>query len=222
MTHPSLSDRFAALQAERERSWSPEQLARNAGQRRVLVERHDAIRHPAPGSPLPAFTLIDQDGTGLSRDQLTANGPAVLVYFRFGGCPACNVALPYYDEALWPRLSAAHIPLIAVSAQTPVDRDLIGRHGLRFPVATDPGYALARHLRITFLPDEQPPVGRAENWIGATLGTDSYEITKPAIVIINADGSLRHLEASPDWLVRPEAAAILAHLPEVAATAIAA
>lgn len=215
MTRTSLSDRFAALQAERERSWTPEQLARNAGQRRVLVQRHDPAAGPSPGSALPAFTLIDQDGTPLSRDRLTANGPAVLIYFRFGGCPACNIALPYYNETLWPRLQSVGIALVAVSAQIPVDPELIPRHGLGFPVASDPDYALARHLGITFLPDEQPPVQPGDNWIGARLGTDSYEITKPAVVVINADGSLRHLEASPDWLIRPEAEAIFAHLLEV-------
>ena len=215
MAQPSLRDRFAALQAEREQSWPPTQLARNAAQRKVLVERHEPAKQAALGAALPAFKLIDQDGAALSRDGLTANGPAVLIYFRFGGCPACNLALPYYNESLWPGLKSAGIPLVAVSAQIPVDPDLIARHGLGFAVASDPGYALARYLGITFFPEEQPTVKPGDKWIGATLGTDSYEITKPAIVIINADGTLRHLEASPDWLVRPEADTILAHLPEV-------
>lgn len=215
MAQTTLSNRFAALQAEREQSWPPAQLARNTAQRRQLVESHDPARQAAPGTMLPAFSLIDQDGAALSRDRLTANGPAVLVYFRFGGCPACTIALPYYNEALWPRLKSAGIPLVAVSAQIPADPELIARHGLGFAVASDPGYALARHLGITFFPEEQPTVMPGEKWIGATLGTDSYEITKPAIVILNDDGSLRYLEASPDWLIRPEADAIIAHLPEV-------
>lgn len=221
MSHTSLQERFAQLQAERERTWKPEQLARNAGQRRVLVERHDPSAHPQAGSTLPPFTLVDQDGRSLSSAELTAGGPAVLVFFRFGGCPACNIALPYYNETLWPQLRAAGIPLVAVSAQVPVDRTLFERHRLGFTVAGDPGYALGRALGITFLPEEQPKVAPGESWIGATLGTDSYEIDQPAVLILDRGNVVRWLDVSPDWLARTESEAVLAQLPELKARAAA-
>jgi peroxiredoxin len=217
MSHTSLRDRFGQLQAERERTWAPEQLARNAGQRQALVDRHDPAAHPQPGETVPPFTLIDQDGRELTRDTLTANGPVVLVFFRFGGCPACNLALPYYDETLYPQLRAAGVPLVAVSAQNPVDRGIIDRHGLRFTVAADPDYALGRALGITFLPDEQPKVAPGEDWIGAKLGTQSYEIDQPAVLILDRGGIVRWLDVSPDWLARTESDVVLANLPEVEA-----
>ena len=217
MSYKTLGQRYGELQAERERTWKPEQLARNAGQRRVLVERHDPAAHPQPGTAAPDFTVIDQDGKALTRDALTANGPAVLVFFRFAGCPACNLALPYYNETLWPQLDRAGIPLVAVSAQNPVDRGIIDRHGLGFPVAADPDYALGRALGITFLPEERPQVAPGESWIGATLGTNSYEIDQPAVLILDQGGTVRWLDVSPDWLDRTESDAILAQLPEVTA-----
>lgn len=213
---PTLAARYAALQAEREANWPAAQLAANVRQRRALVEAHDPARHPAPGDAIAPFALVDAHGAPLASDTLLADGPAVLVWFRFGGCPACNLALPYYEETLWPRLAAAGIPLVAVSAQTPVDTGIITRNGLTFPVAADPDYGLARRLGITFLPLDQPAVAPGAPWIGATLGTHSYEMTQPAVVIINADGTLRHLIVSPDWMDRPEAEDILAHLPEAA------
>jgi peroxiredoxin len=217
----TLGERYAELQAERERTWKPEQLARNAGQRRVLVERHAAKTYPRPGETVAPFTVVDQDGQELTRDTLTANGPAVLIFFRFAGCPACNLALPYYNQTLLPRLRQAGIPLVAVSAQNPVDRGIFDRHGLNFPVAGDPGYALARTLGITFLPEDQPQVTPGESWIGATLGTNSYEIDQPAVLILDRGGKVRWLEVSPDWLDRTESDAILAQLPEVGAKAAA-
>lgn len=213
----SLKDRFAALQAERERTWSPEQLERNAAQRRVLVERHDAAALPAVGDTIAPFTLVDQDGHDLTLGQILADGPAVLVFFRFGGCPACNIALPYYQETLLPELTRRGVRLVAVSAQLPVDRDLIARHGLTFTVAGDPGYALARRLGLTFFPEDQPAVTPGTSWIGATLGTDSYEIDKPAVVVIDGDARLRFIDASPDWLARTESETVLGVLAEVAA-----
>lgn len=210
LTRPSLADRFAALEAERAAHWPRAQLAANLHQRQSLIDAHDSAAHPQPGAPIAPFTLVGGDQAEITSDSLLADGPAVLVFFRFGICPACSIALPYYQEALWPRLRAAGIPLLAVSAQTPVDTSL----PIDFPLASDPGYTLARRLGITFFPEVQPPVAPGTPWIGATLGTDSYEMTQPAVAILNADGSLRHLIVSPDWLERPEAEDILAHLPE--------
>lgn len=215
MSQTSLHQRFAQLQAERERTWKPEQLARNADQRRVLAERYDPSALPQPGSTLAPFTLVDQDGRTITSEALTADGPAVLVFFRFGGCPACNLALPYYNETLFPQLRAAGIPLVAVSAQAPVDRTVFDRHGLGFTVAGDPDYALARALGITFLPEEQPAVAPGESWIGSTLGTNSYEIDQPAVLVLDPGNVVRWLEVSPDWLDRTETETVLAQLPEV-------
>ncbi|AXB77531.1 peroxiredoxin-like family protein [Novosphingobium sp. P6W] len=218
MTAP-LNDRFAALQAERERTWKPEQLERNAAQRRILTERHDPAALPGVGDEVGPFTLIDQDGRELTREAILADGPAVLVFFRFGGCPACNIALPYYNETLLPGLRERGIRLVAVSAQVPVDPDLIARHGLGFTVAGDPGYALARSLGITFLPEDQPEVTPGQSWIGATLGTDSYEIDKPAVLVLTKDARIAFFDVSPDWLERTETGAILAALPETVSAA---
>jgi hypothetical protein len=62
MTLRTLADRFAELQAERERTWSPAQLDKNAAQRRVLVERHDPAARLQAGDRVAPFTLIDADG----------------------------------------------------------------------------------------------------------------------------------------------------------------
>lgn len=214
MTIRTLAERFAELQATRERTWTAQQLEKNAHQRRVLVERDNPAARPQAGDRIAPFTLIDADGKALSSEDLVKDGPAVLVFFRFGGCPACNIALPYYDETLWPALSAAGIPLVAISAQIPVDRGPTERHGLRFPTYSDPDYALGRQLKITFLPEERPEVPHGQEWIGATLGTNSYEIAQPAVIVLNADHTLRFIDVSPDWLIRTEADAVLAHLPE--------
>jgi peroxiredoxin len=221
MTQTTLRERFAALQAERERTWAPEQLAKNAGQRAALVERFDPAAVPQPGDVLADATLVDQDGQSLTLSALTAQGPAVLVFFRFAGCPACNIALPYYNEQLLPALQAAGIPLLAVSAQNPVDRGIIDRHGLGYSVAADPDYALSRALNISFFPEDQPTVAPGQPWIGATLGTNSYEIDQPAVLIIEPSLKIRQLFVSPDWLDRTDAETVLAALPEASVKAAA-
>jgi len=222
MTIRTLAERFAELQAERDRTWPAAQLEKNAAQRRVLVQRHDPAARPKAGDRVEPFTLIDAEGHALNSIDLLAQGPAVLVFFRYGGCPACNIALPYYAETLWPALHAAGIPLLAISAQTPVDRGPTERHGLTFPTFSDPGYALGRQLKLTFLPDDRPAVAPGQAWIGAALGTQSYEIDQPAVVVLNHDHTIRFIDVSPDWMNRTESDIVLAHVPEAGSKAQAA
>ncbi|MBC2666670.1 redoxin domain-containing protein [Novosphingobium flavum] len=212
MTANSLAHRFRQLQAERERTWTQDQLAANAAQRRLLVERDDPSSRPAAGHRLAPFEIIDESGQALTSHQLLAKGPVALVYFRFGGCPACNIALPYYDETLRAPLARAGLALAAISPQVPVDPGPAGRQGLSFPTYGDPHYGLARQLGLTFFPEDQPSVQPSEAWIGATLGTDSYEMAKPAVIVIDPDHVIRFIDVSPDWLARTEATTVLAAL----------
>lgn len=209
----TLKARYAALQAQREREWAPEQLARNAGQRQALVDRFDPARVAQTGDVLPALALEDVEGGGLTLDALTAEGPALLVFFRFAGCPACNIALPHYAETLWPALRERGIPLVAVSPQR-ADRlvEIKRRHDLPFAVASDTDNALARALGINFEPDDRPsppPVG----WIGEVTGTGSWELPQPAVLLIGPGRIVQWLQVSPDWIDRPEAEDIIAKLP---------
>lgn len=220
MTEPSLATQFAALQAERERTWAPEALRRNAEQRARLVSRYDAARHLPAGAPLPPFTLVEPDGAVLTRDALLAEGPLALVFFRFAGCPACNIALPYYERTLWPALRARGVRLIAVSPQIPGRvGEIATRHGLTFTVASDPDNALGNRLGITFEPDEQPEIAPGADWIGATTGTNTWTLPQPTVVLADADGTIRLIDVSPDWLDRTEADTVLAVLEQQRAVA---
>lgn len=205
----TLKQRYAALQAERERTWPAAQLEANARQRRTLVERFDPEAVAQFGDILPAHDLVDVDGRTLNLDALTESGPVVLIFFRFAGCPACNIALPHYGEALYPALREQGIDIVAVSPQQPDRlRAIRDRHALPFAVATDPDNALARSLGIAFEPDDRPappPPG----WIGEVTGTGNWDLPQPAVLLLLPGRRVGWLQVSPDWLDRPEADEVL-------------
>ncbi|MFD0848671.1 peroxiredoxin-like family protein [Sphingosinicella xenopeptidilytica] len=212
MTTESLNAQFAALHAQREKEWPPEQLQRNIAQREALVRKYDPTRHIQPGDVLEPFELIEPDGALLTRDALLADGPAVLIFFRYSGCPACNLALPYYDRQLWPALKASGVRLVAISPQVPERLDIGTRHDLGFTIASDPDNRLGRHLGITFEPEDKLPVKPGDNWIGAATGTGTWELPQPTVLVLDQRGKVIFIEVSPDWLARTEADTILAAL----------
>ena len=211
-TQESLTAQFEALHAERLRTWEPEKLAKNVDQRKALVQAFDPGKVVKVGDRVAPFELTDSDGGTLTLDTLTAQGPVVLIFFRFAGCPACNLALPYYDRQLRPALDAVGIRLVAVSPHLPEKGlgEIRSRHGLGFPVASDRDNALGRRFGITFSRGEVPAGQPTPGWIGELTGTGTAEFPQPAVILIDGDHVVRFADISPDWLVRTEAPAILA------------
>ena len=129
----------------------PEKLKINIDQRRALVETADRSNFVAVGDRIAAFILEDVGGEVLLLDALVQNGPVVLVFFRFAGCRACNIALPYYNRHLAPELARLGATLVGVSPQVPERLAAIKeRHGLEFLIATDRDNALGRRFGILY------------------------------------------------------------------------
>ncbi len=97
------------------------------------------------GDHLESFTLDDASGAPVSLDQILEAGPAVIVFYRGGWCPYCNLALRTYQDELLPRLDTFHARLVAISPQSP-DESLstVEKAALEFTVLSDPGSRLAR------------------------------------------------------------------------------
>jgi peroxiredoxin len=219
----TLTAKFDALHAERERTWEPAKLQKNIDQRATLVRTFDAGKVVRVGDKVQPFSLHLSTDNIIDLDELTAQGPVALVFFRFAGCPACNIALPHYDETLRRALEAAGIRLVAVSPHLPergLD-EIRSRHGLRFDVASDRQNVLGRRFGLTFIPFDNPPApDNDDNWIGALTGTDTWELPQPAIIIIDQNHVVRFADISPDWLRRTEADELKSTLEELKAKAL--
>ncbi len=213
MSRESLAKLLADLHAERVRTWDPAALKINIDQRATLVETADPAAWVKVGDPVAPFVLQDVEGGELTLKGLTAKGPAVLVFFRFAGCPACNIALPYYERALQPTLKALGVPLVAVSPQVPERLgEIRTRHDLTFKVASDTDNALGRRFGVLYTADQASQAAQRARGgsIGETTGTGTWELPQPTVVVIGRDQVVKFADVSPDWLVRTEAEPVIA------------
>lgn len=204
---------LADLHAHRVRTMDPAALKINIDQRQTLVDTVNYDGFVKAGDKVAPFVLQNVGGGELTLDSLLAEGPAVLVFFRFATCPACNLALPYYQRALWPALQALGASLTAVSPQVP-DRlaAIKTKHALDFNVASDIGNALARRFGILYTFDEasQAASKASGTWIGETTGTGTWELPMPTVVVIDRDRTVVFADVAPDWLLRTEAEPVIA------------
>ncbi len=209
---PSVCKLLADLHAYRLEHMASADLQVNIDQRRLLEETVDRTAFVKPGDVVEPFSLPEVLGGTVDLEQLLATGPVVLLFFRYEGCPACNIALRHYQAELYPPLAGLGATLVAVSPQLPGKLAAIrNRFGFPFPVASDTGNGLARRFGITFTAS---PASRAHTRarggdLGEVLGTGAWELPMPTIVVIGQDRVVRFADVHPDWLVRTEAGVVI-------------
>ena len=164
------------------------------------------------GEQLRSFTLRNATGKPVTLDELVAAGPAVIVFYRGGWCPYCNLALRTYQQELLPQLKAFDATLVAISPQTP-DESLstAQKATLEFEVLSDPDSRLAKHFGSAF--DQPPGVLAAPRRLGLDLATVNDEgsttLPMPTVLIVDTDHVVRFVDIQPDYTARTEVSEIL-------------
>ncbi|MGK6315791.1 peroxiredoxin-like family protein [Neorhizobium sp. DT-125] len=203
----SLNKTLADFQAKRAETMAPDKLKINVDQRRLLVETSNRGGFVKAGDAVEPFELNEVGGDRLTGDALLQKGPLVLIFFRFAGCPACNIALPYYNQHLAPQLAKLGATLVGVSPQVPERlAEIKDRHKLDFLIASDKDNALGRRFGILYSfdePSKQSSIASGSP-IGEVTGTGTWELPMPATIVIDETGRVRFADVSPDWLVRTE------------------
>jgi peroxiredoxin len=169
----------------------------------------DAFDHAlGVGADAPMFTLPDARGGEVSLEDLLANGPVVLVFYRGAWCPYCNLQLAALQSAL-ADIDAAGATLVGVSPQTPDQSlSLAERHGLEFPVLSDSGNHVAREYGLVYTSSDVNTETLRE--LGVELSTfngdDTNTLPAAATFVVGNDGRIRFASVSGDyrWRVGPE------------------
>ncbi|WP_131744913.1 peroxiredoxin-like family protein [Frankia sp. Cppng1_Ct_nod] len=211
-THVTVQGLLDSLQATRDAEWPPEQLHASATLRRSLEANADRARFVKPGDLVQPFALPEVDGGQVVLTDLLADGPVVLLFFRFADCPACNTALSGYQVALEPALRELGARLVAISPQVPEKLVAIKkRHHFDFLVASDHEYTLIDTFGIGFDPDEESKRKYLQGGhdFSVILGTGRWTLPYPTVVVIDRDRVVRFADVHPNWMIRTEATTVL-------------
>ena len=167
------------------------------------------------GDVLEPFSLADATGTPVSLHEIVESGPAVIVFYRGGWCPYCNLALRTYQQELLPQLGAFGARLVAISPQSP-DESLstAERAALDFTVLSDPASRLADRIGIAF--EQADDVLAAQRKLGLDLSKGNAEgavrLPRPTVLVIDQDRTVRFVDVQPDYTSRTEVSDIIGAL----------
>lgn len=167
------------------------------------------------GDRLDSFTLDDATGQSVSLEEIVASGAAVIVFYRGGWCPYCNLALRTYQSELLPQLDGFGARLVAISPQTP-DQSLstTAKADLSFTVLSDPGSRLADEIGIGFQQAAEVLAGQRQ--LGLDLAQVNAEgatrLPRPTVLVVDQDRVVRFVDVQPDYTARTEVADIVSAL----------
>ena len=86
------------------------------------------------GDPFPVLTLTQPGGQTLTVPDTSGGGFGVVLFYRGSWCPYCNAQLSAFQRSL-DSLAEMDVMVVALSVDDEAaTRELIAKHGLRFPV----------------------------------------------------------------------------------------
>ncbi|MGH1554781.1 peroxiredoxin-like family protein [Streptomyces sp. L7] len=189
--------------------------------REIMRRARSGTRRLRPGRPRPdrrdarpALQPPSATGQTLALDDLLAEGPVVLTFYRGAWCPYCNIALRSLQQH-HAAITARGARLVAVSPQIPDESlTLTEKHALTFDVLSDLGSDTAKQYGLAFdLPDDLAAV---YDKLGFDLQrvNDGHPRTLPlpATYVIDRDGMIRWAFVDTDYTTRAEPADVLAAL----------
>lgn len=169
------------------------------------------------GQPAPDARLENADGETLALAELRSRGPLLLVFYRGGWCPFCNLQIRALVEA-YPEYERRGVTPVAISVDRPEEAaETRATYEIPFPVLSDPDLAAHEAFRVgrTVPPEELERLRGFGMDLEAASGRDHHVIAIPSVFYIDREGVVRWAHADLDYRTRPSNRQILDAIDQV-------
>ena len=190
----------------------------------AIAESADLIQPVKSGDKAPSFVVLDAQGKQFTFDPNALERPAVLITFRGGWCPFCNMHLSELRTVV-PEIAALGVDVLFLSGDRPEmlyaslkqdTQDDIADLGYRIYSDADAQAAIA--LGIAFKASERTIKGRLDK--GQDIEDSSMlkhgVMPVPAVYAVDTSGMIRFDFVEPNYKVRLPADELLAVAKELA------
>ena len=149
-TDTPLAQQLAEFKAGFKQRAAPERVAMMEAATADLKAQGIESRALKLGDPAPDLSLPDALAKPVKLGDLWRRGPLVVIFYRGGWCPYCNLELKAWQARLT-ELKHMGAALVAISPQTP-DNSLstAEKNELAFPVLSDSALQAAEAFGIVF------------------------------------------------------------------------
>ncbi|MGA9408060.1 MAG: peroxiredoxin-like family protein [Bacteroidota bacterium] len=177
-----------------------------------VADRADDIHPLLVGMNVPDVVLTDVEGKEVKLYSLLEKKPTVLIFYRGGWCPYCNLQMEQLHTIESDVLKEGY-QIVAVSADRPENIETsIEKHDLHYTLLSDSTMNAAKAFGLAFRVDKEA-LQRSKKY-AATLeagsGLSHHILPVPAVFIIQKNGSIIFEYVNPNFKVRLNAQVLLA------------
>ena len=161
---------------------------------------------------MPDVDLKTLDGKPTTLKAQVAGKPTVLVFYRGGWCPFCNLQLSEL-RLIRKDLDGLGFQMIAISPDLPAELNkTVEKDQLDYTLLSDAKADALRAFGIGYRLDDETYAKYQEYGIDLekSSGEDHHALPVPSVFIVDADGVLQFSYSHPDYKIRVPGSVILA------------
>lgn len=148
------------------------------------------------GEKIPNQSLKSADNNDVNLSDLFANKKTILVFYRGGWCPYCNVHLAALGESEKELLELGY-QIIAVSPDSPLKLKMTDeKNKINYQLLSDSSGSLSRAIGIAF---QAPTTYKSILTEGSDRANTSLFLPVPSVFIIDAAGVIQFEHITPDY-----------------------
>lgn len=154
--------------------------------------------------------LSGWDGKTVKLSDLWQEGPIVLMWYRGGWCPYCNIQLRAMQQSM-DKIEDAGARLVVLTPELPEKaKETAEANDLDIVALHDKGSALARKFGLVFkLPESIIPAYRDRLKLPEYNGNDAMELPLAATYVIDKSGKITYAFLDADYKKRAEPADVI-------------
>jgi peroxiredoxin len=170
-----------------------------------LVAADAKTVHPlSEGAPAPNVVLAGADGRPVNMASLYAAKPSILIFYRGGWCPYCNMHLGQIAKAE-PELVAMGYQILAISPDKPeAAHATMDKGGYTYQLLSDSDMVLSKAFGLAFKVDD-PTLAQYRGFgidLDQASGRSHHLLPVPAVYIVDTKGTIRFAHWNPDYKTR--------------------
>jgi peroxiredoxin len=163
------------------------------------------------GEKAPQIMLTHLNGKTDSLSSLLAKQQTVLIFYRGGWCPFCNVQLAEL-QAIESDIIKLGYQIVAISPDSPESlKASLDKHKLNYQLLSDADMRAAQLFGIAF----NVPESSKERLAKSSGGRNPGQLPVPSVFVMNKQGEILFEYINPDYKKRLPANLLLAVLKEL-------
>ncbi|MDQ3022028.1 MAG: AhpC/TSA family protein [Bacteroidota bacterium] len=170
------------------------------------------------GEKIPSVNLRNIKGAVVSLDSIVSSAPTVLIFYRGGWCPFCNVQLSGLQKIENDIINLGY-QIIAVSKDKPeMLSATIDSNQINYTLLSDNEGSAAKEFGIAFKVSDEY-ITKLKNYnidLESSSGTTDHILPVPAVFILDTSGNIKYEYINPDYKIRLDTEVLLENIKSLA------